>query len=128
VRYAHSPVASSGGRSVNECNGDFSPTNAVYNPAVVKPANEKAALKPVQGDALLRERESHADWFAVEFLVYYERNQIRSFAYVRRKDGGDIPDGEYDVREGEDERRRKWKKWRGEWQVKWRHRWSRKGQ
>ena len=95
---------------------------------MVKPANEKAALKPVQGDALLRERESHADWFAVEFLVYYERSQIRTFAYVRRKDGGDIPDGEYDLREGEDEGRRKWKKWRGEWQVKWRHRWSRKGQ
>jgi len=108
--------------------GDVTPTNGVYNPAVVKPANEKAALKPVQGDALLRERESHADWFAVEFLVYYERSQIRTFAYVRRKDGGHIPDGEYDVREGEDERRRKWKKWRGEWQVKWRHRWSRKGQ
>jgi len=43
---------------------------------VVKPANEKAALKPVQGDALLRELESHADWFAVEFLVYYERSRL----------------------------------------------------
>jgi len=34
---------------------------------------------------------------------------LRNFGYVRRKDGGDITDGEYDVREGEDERRRKWK-------------------
>ena len=31
----------------------------------------------------LRERESHADWFAVAFLVYYERSQIRTFAYYR---------------------------------------------
>jgi len=58
---------------------------------------------------LFRERGSDADWFGVEFLVYYERSQIRNFGYVRRKDCGDIPDGEYDVREGEDERRRKWK-------------------
>ena len=35
--------------------------------------------------------------------------RLRNFGYVRRKDGGDITDGEYDVREGEDERRRKWK-------------------
>ena len=90
--------------------------------------NDKPALKPVQGYAQMRERGSEADWFPVDFLVYYDRSQIRSFAYVRRKDGVDIPDGEYDVREGEDERRHKWKKWNGEWQVKWRHRWSRKGQ
>jgi hypothetical protein len=43
--------------------------------------------------------------FSVEFLICYDRNQIKAFAYVRRDDGGDIPDGEYDVREGEDERR-----------------------
>src|SRR5678809_1342525 len=68
---------SSGG---SECYGDLTPTGGVYNPAVVKPANEKPALRPVQGFALLRERGSDADWFAVEFLVYYERSQIRTFA------------------------------------------------
>ena len=83
----------------------------------------------------MRERGSDAEWFSVEFLVYYDRSQLRAFAYVRRKDGTDIPDGEYDVRE-EEGRRRKWKKWNGKWQkkwngkwqVKWRHRWSRERQ
>ena len=80
---------------------------------MVKRTNGKPPLRPVQDYALMRERSSDADWFQVEFLVYYDRSQIRSFAYVRRKDGADIPDGEYDVREGEDERRRRWKKWNG---------------
>jgi len=62
--------------------------------------------------------------FSEEFLLYYDQNQIKAFAYVRRDDGGDIPDGEYDVREGEDERRRWRKKWDGKWQIKWLHRWS----
>lgn len=95
---------------------------------MVKRIKGKPALRPVHDYALMRERSSDTDWFQVEFLVYNERSQIRSFAYVRRKDGADIPDGEYDVREGEDERRRRWKKWNGKWQVKWRHRWSRRGQ
>ena len=81
-------------------------------------------LRPFKGFALMRERGSNAEWFSVEFLIYYERSQIRTFAYVRRADGTEIPDGEYDVREGEDERRRRWTKWDGKWQVKWRHRWS----
>jgi hypothetical protein len=95
---------------------------------VAERTNDKPALQPVQGYARMRERGSEADWFPVDFLVYYDRSQIRAFAYVRRKDEVDIPDGEYEVRVGEDEQRRKWKKWNGEWQVKWRHRWSRKGQ
>jgi hypothetical protein len=53
----------------------------------------------------------------VEFLVYYDRSQLRAFAYVRRKDGLDLPDGEYDVNEGEDAGRRSGKKWNGKWQV-----------
>ena len=75
----------------------------------------------------MRERGSHADWFPVEFLVHYDLSQVRDFAFVRRRDGNDIPDGEYEVLEGEDERRRRWKKWNGKWQVKWRHRWNDKG-
>lgn len=95
---------------------------------MVKLTDDKPALRPVEGYALMREHGSDADWFPVEFLVYYDGSQIRSFAYLRRKDSVDIPDGEYDVREGLDERRRRWKKWNGKWQVKWRHRWSGRAQ
>ena len=94
---------------------------------MVRRTSEKAGLRPVQDYAQMREYGSDADWFSVEFLVYYDGAQVRAFAYVRRKDGLDIPDGEYEVREGEDARRRRWKKWNGKWQVKRRHRWSRKG-
>jgi hypothetical protein len=45
----------------------------------------------------MRERGSDGDWFSVEFLIYYDQSQIRTFAYVRREDGSEIPDGEYDV-------------------------------
>lgn len=74
----------------------------------------------------MRERGSDEDWFWVEFLVYYDRNSIRAFAYVRRRDGDEIPDGEYDVLDDLGERRRTWKKWNGAWQVRWRHRWSKR--
>ena len=97
-----------------------------YNPDMLRRTNDKSGLRPVEGFALMRERGSTESWFQVEFLLYYDGSQIRAFAYVRRKDGVEIPDGEYDVREGEDERRRRWNKWNGKWQVKWRHRWSRK--
>ena len=53
----------------------------------------------------MRERGSDANWFSVEFLIYYDRNQISAFAYVRRRDGGDKPEDEYDVRDGESESR-----------------------
>lgn len=95
---------------------------------MVKRTSEKPGLRPVQDYAEMREYGSDGGWFSVEFLVYYDRSHVRAFAYVRRKDGLDIPDGEYEVREGEDARRRRWKKWNGKWQVKWRHRWTRKGQ
>ena len=70
-----------------------------YNPDVVRRANDKPGLRAVQGYGEMRERGSEAEWFTVEFLVYYDGSQLRAFAYVRRKDGIDIPDGEYDVRE-----------------------------
>ena len=94
----------------------------------MKHARSKAqptpTLRPFRGYALMRQRGSDAEWFPVEFLIYFDGTTVRTFAYVRRNDGADIPDGEYDVREGEDERRRRWKKSNGKWQVKWRHRWS----
>lgn len=60
-------------------------------------AQSTSPLRPCKDHARMRERGSNGDWFAVEFLTYYEQNQIRSFAYVRREDGSDIADGEYDV-------------------------------
>ena len=39
----------------------------------------------------MRERGSNADWFLVECLIYYGRSQLRAFAYVRRKDGFQLP-------------------------------------
>lgn len=76
----------------------------------------------------MRPRGSDANWFPVEFLIYYDdHNKIRSFAYVRKsEDGSDLPDGEHEVVDKLGERRRMWKKWDGKWQVKWRHRWSRR--
>jgi hypothetical protein len=72
----------------------------------------------------MRKHGSDADWFPVEFLIFYDgHNKIRSFAYVRREDGREISDGEYDVLDELGERRRRWRKWDGKWQVKWRHRW-----
>lgn len=68
---------------------------------------------------------SEADWFPVEFLVYYDdHDKLRAIAYVRKEDGSDVPDGEYYKVDELGEHRRRWKKWNGKWQVKWRHRWS----
>lgn len=111
----------------DERNRDVTATIAAIIPNVVERTNDKPSLTPVQGYGQMRERGSGAEWFSVDFMVYYDGSQLRAFAYVRRKDGIDIPDGDYEVREGEDGRRRRWKKWNGKWQVKWRHRWSRKG-
>ena len=73
----------------------------------------------------MREHGWHSDWFPVEFLVYYDNHdKLRTFAYVRKEDGSEIPDGEYDVVDELGEHGRRWKKWKGKWQVKWRHRWS----
>jgi hypothetical protein len=82
------------------------------------------ALRPVKGYAQIRGRRSGGDWFSAEFLVYYDRNEVRAFACVRREDGSEIPDGEYDVVDELGEHRRRWKKQDVKWQVKWRHRWS----
>ena len=99
-----------------------------YNPAVVKRTNTKPDLRPLKGIGHMRESgSSEADWFPVEFLVYYDdHNKLRAFAYVRKEDGSDVPDGEYYVVDELGEHRRKWKKWNGRWQVKWRHRRSKR--
>jgi hypothetical protein len=98
-----------------------------YNPVMIRRINSKPALRPFKGVGQMRERGSDSGWFPVEFLVYYDdHNKIRTFAYVRRADGSDIPDGEYDVVDELGEHGRRWRKWKGEWRVKWRHRWGRK--
>ena len=101
--------------------------SAVYNRAVLKRINTKPPLRPFKGFGKMRERGLESDWFPVEFLVYYDdHDKLRTFAYVRKEDGGEVPDGEYDVVDGLGEHRRRWKKWKGKWQVQWRHRWSKK--
>ncbi len=67
-----------------------------YNSAVVRRAKAEPLLRSFKGFGTLRERGSDANWFPVEFLTYHDdRNKLRSFAYVRREDGVDIPDGHY---------------------------------
>ena len=69
-----------------------------YNPAVVKHINTKPALRPFKGVGQMREHGLDSDWFPVEFLIYYDdHDKLRTFAYVRKEDGSEVPDGEYDV-------------------------------
>lgn len=60
-------------------------------------AKSTSMVRAVQGEAQLHERGSNADWFWVDYLIYYEHRRIRAFVYVRRKDGTEIPDDDYDV-------------------------------
>jgi hypothetical protein len=66
-----------------------------YNPAMVRCTNTEPDLRPFKGVGRMRERaSSDADWFSVEFLVYYDVNdKLRAFGYVRKEDGSDVPDG-----------------------------------
>jgi len=66
-----------------------------YNCAVTKKANPKRNLRPVTARAQMREFGSDAEWFWVEFLVYYDQSLIRAFGYVSREDGKDIANGVY---------------------------------
>jgi len=73
----------------------FRQSSTDYNRIVTKKPNTKRTLRPVTGRAQMREVGSDADWFWVEFLVYYHQSVIRAFGYVRREDGTDIADGVY---------------------------------
>jgi hypothetical protein len=83
-------------------------------------------LRPVKSYARMREYGSNATWFSVQFMVYYLGNKVRSFAYVQRDDSAEIPDGEYEVLEGLDEARCRWKKLDGKWHITWRHGWNKR--
>jgi hypothetical protein len=81
---------------VNERNGNISPIiTGNYNSAVVRRTKVEPSVRPFKGSGRIRERGSDA-WFPIEFLTYHDdRNRLHSFAYVRREDGGEIPDGHY---------------------------------
>ena len=90
---------------------------------MVRRAKAEPLLRPFKGFGTLRERGSDANWFPVEFLTYHDdRNRLHSFAYVRRKDGGEIPDGHYVFLDEYGERSFRWRKLKGKWQFGWRYR------
>jgi hypothetical protein len=94
-----------------------------YNPLVARRTKAEQFLRPFKGSGRLRERGSYANWFSVEFLIYHDdRGKLRSFAYVRREDGGDIPDGHYVFLDELGERSFRWRKLKGKWQFGWRYR------
>ena len=108
--------------TVDDCNGDVSTVITWnYNSAVVRRAKAEPSLRPFKRFGTLRERGS-GDWFPVEFLTYHDdRNTLRSFAYVHREDGVEIPDGHYVFQDELGERSLRWRKWKGKWQFGWRY-------
>jgi len=89
---------------------------------VVRRTKSEPLLRPCKGSGRLRERGSDANWFPVEFLTYYDdRGKLLSFAYVRREDGGNIPDGHYFFVDELGERSFRWRKLKGNWQWGWRN-------
>jgi hypothetical protein len=90
---------------------------------VVRRAKTEPLLRPFKGSGRLRARDSDDNWFPVEFLTYHdEQGKLRSFAYVRKEDDGDIPDGHYYFMDELGERTFRWRKWKGKWQFGWRYR------
>jgi hypothetical protein len=90
---------------------------------VVRGPKSESLLRPFKGSGRLRESGSDANWFPIEFLTYHDdRGKLRSFAYVRREDGSDIPDGHYVFLDEIGERSFRWRKWKGKWQFGWRYR------
>jgi len=99
------------------------PTHRHYNLAVMGHTEAESSLRPFKSVGRLRERDSGSNWFPVEFLTYHdEKGGVRSFAYVRKEGGGDIPDGYYLFEDELGERTFRWRKWKGKWQFGWRYR------
>ena len=94
---------------------------------MVRRAKAEPLLRPFKGSGRIRERDSDA-WFPIEFLTCHfltyhdDCNRLHSFAYVRREDGGEIPDGRYIVLDELAERSLRWRKLKGKWQFGWRYR------
>ena len=90
---------------------------------MIRRPKSEPLLRPFKGSGRLRERASDANCFPVEFLTYYDDSgNLRSFAYVRKEDGGDIPDGHYIFLDELGERSFRWRKWKGKLQFGWRYR------
>jgi hypothetical protein len=90
---------------------------------MVRRAKSELLLRPFKGSGRLRERDSEANWFPVEFLTCHDdRGNLHSFAYVRKEDGGEIPDGHYVFLDELGERSFRLRKWKGKWQFGWRYR------
>ena len=86
-------------------------------------AKTEPLLRPFGGSGRLRGRGSDDNWFPVEFLTYHDdHGRLRSFAYVRKEDGADIPDGHYFFEDELGERTFRWWKWKGKWQFGLRYR------
>ena len=93
---------------------------ADYNSAVIRRAKAEPLLRPFKGAGRIRERGSDA-WFPVEFLTYHDdRYRLHSFAYVRREDGAEIPDGHYVFLDELGEQSFRWRRLKGKWQFGWR--------
>ena len=89
---------------------------------MVRHAKAESILRPFKGSGTIRERGSDAS-FPVEFLTYHDSmGKLVSFAYVRKEDGSEIPDGHYFFLDDMGERRFRWRKWKGKWQFGWRYR------
>ena len=84
-----------------------------YNPTVVKQPNAEAPLREFKGIGRIRERDGDSYWFPVEFLIYFDGQKLKRFAYVRRVDGRDLPDGHYFFQDDLGERTSRWRKWKG---------------
>ena len=88
---------------------------------MAKVRNPKPSLRPVKGQAQLRELGLSSNFFRVEFLVFYDQSKIREFGYVRRGDGKVIPNGVYQTLDDLGERGwGVWTKRDGRWQVRFR--------
>ena len=95
---------------------------ADYNSAVIRRAKAEPLLRPFKGAGRIRERSSDA-WFPVEFLTYHdEPYRLHPFAYVRREDGAEIPDGHYVFPDELGEQSFRWRRLKGKWQFGWRYR------
>ncbi len=81
-------------------------------------------LRDYEGSGEMCTHGARSGRFDVEFAMQFDgHNKIRTLS-IKRTDGADIPDGDYDLYYELGERRRRLKKWNGNWQMKWRHRWE----
>ena len=87
---------------------------------MIRRPKSEPLLRPFKGSGACANAPLMPTGFPVEFLTYHDDSgKLRSFAYVRREDGGDIPDGHYIFLDELGERSFRWRKWKGKWQFGW---------